>query len=372
MDNTNENTSSESKDPDELVISLEDLASPSVEQSVERLQESAKPQLVRTVGATQSRSPWRNPLLLNSLVGLVGALVSSILIEIISQPDSNNPWYGTSGLAGDLIYFGGFALFLGVAFSFADSIESRSASKVWRTIGLGAALMVGPIIVLGFIAHTVYYHLWDNYLIALLQGGDQAVYAAQGDIRHHIIRGLAWGIVAMAMGIGLGFAKRSGRAVVNGLSAGLLGGFIGGFVFDYINFGSAGTASRVVADVIIGLLVGLSLGLISEITKQHWIEIVSGGMAGKQFIVFSSVTKVGSSPSADITLIKDASIAPLQFELRASGATLGITPLSGDFGTTVNGMRITPGQSLRDGDLVEIGTTVLRYRSKSEEMPTLK
>ena len=299
--------------------------------------------------------------------------MSSVAVEIICQPDSSNPWYGNSTLAGTLLYFGGFALFLGVAFSFAESIESRNAAKVWRSIGMGTVFMVGPIIILAYIADLLYQHLWTNYEIALyLQQGEQALIAAQGDIRHHIIRGLAWGIIAMAMGIGLGLAKRSGRAVVNGLSAGLLGGFIGGYIFDYVNLGSSGTANRVVADVIIGLLVGLSLGLISEITKQHWIEIVSGGMAGKQFIVFASVTKVGSSPMADITLIKDATIAPLQFELRGQGASLGITALSGDFGTMVNGVVASPGQSLRDGDLIEIGTTVLRYRSKSEEMPTLK
>ena len=272
MNNEDKSGDFASKGPEELIISLEDLSSPSIELSVERLQESAKPQLVRTVGTSRRPSAWRNPLVVNTLVGLGGALVSSVAVEIICQPDSSNPWYGNSTLAGTLLYFGGFALFLGVAFSFAESIESRNAAKVWRSIGMGTVFMVGPIIILAYIADLLYQHLWTNYEIALyLQQGEQALIAAQGDIRHHIIRGLAWGIIAMAMGIGLGLAKRSGRAVVNGLSAGLLGGFIGGYIFDYVNLGSSGTANRVVADVIIGLLVGLSLGLISEITKQHWI-----------------------------------------------------------------------------------------------------
>ena len=358
----------------EIIISLEDLSSPEIEKSVERLQESAKPQLIRTVGEANGGSIWRNPILSNSLIGLVGALVSAGLAELLCQGDSSHPWFGSSMLLNTLMYFGSFALFLGVAFNFAESIESRSAAKVWRSIGMGSALMIGPILILGFLANEIYLHLWDNFVYSVYsQQGEFAAYAAQSSIHHHIVRGIAWGLVAMGTGIGLGLAKKSSRAVVNGLSAGIIGGFIGGFIFDYVNISAtSGVANRYIADAIIGLLVGLALGLISEISKQHWIEIVSGGMAGKQFIVFSSLTKVGSSPSADITLIKDASIAPTQFEFRASGKTLSIKQVDGVFNTTVNGIQPTTNQALRDGDLIAVGTTVLRYRSKNEEMPILK
>jgi hypothetical protein len=360
--------------PSEIVISLGDLSTDEIQQSVERLQESAKPQLIRTVGDESSRPIWRNPILSNSLIGLLGAFASAVLAEILCQGDSTHPWFGDSALINTLMYFGSFALFLGVAFNFAESIETRSAAKVWRSIGLGSALMMGPILILGSLANGIYVHLWANYQYAIyLQQGVNAADNAYYSIHHHIIRGIAWGLVAMGTGIGLGLAKKSIRAVVNGLSAGIIGGFIGGFVFDYINISTtSGVANRLIADGIIGLLVGISLGLISEISKQHWIEIVSGGMAGKQFIVFSSSTKVGSSPSADITLIKDATISPSQFELRASGKTLSLRTFDGIYNTTVNGVQPTPNQVLRDGDLIGVGATVLRYRSKTEEMPSLK
>ena len=48
MNNEDKSGDFASKGPEELIISLEDLSSPSIELSVERLQESAKPQLVRT------------------------------------------------------------------------------------------------------------------------------------------------------------------------------------------------------------------------------------------------------------------------------------------------------------------------------------
>lgn len=356
----------------DIVISLEDLQTSSVQEKVERLQESAKPQLVRQIGAEPKNVMLRNPVLLHTIYGIVGAVVGALILEVITQPDSSQPhWYGTNSYVATILYFGGVALIIGVAFNVGDSIETRSWTKVFRDIGLGGAIMVGPIVIGCAIANFAWQHLWVSYQESLfLHGGTSAVLAALGSVRLHIVRGLAWGLCAVAMGSGLGAAKRSWRAVGNGAAAGLVGGFIGGFVFDYFRF-AIGTVNRVVAFTIIGLLIGLALGLISEITKQHWIEIVSGGMAGKQFIVFSSNTRVGSSPAADITLIKDGSIAPSHFSLQSSGKALTIT--SNAPGTTsVNGMIAAPRQLLRDGDLIEIGSTVLRYRSKNEAMPSLQ
>ncbi len=353
-----------------IIISLDDLAAPSIQQRVEDLQNAAKPQLIRTVGSNAERKLARNPIFRNSSYGLIGALAGALLLEVIAQADSASPWYGNNAYVGTIIYFGGVALILGMGFTLGESIETRSGAKVFREIGLGSAIMVLPIVIAAAIAEFLYSHLWMNYLYGQFQsGGYPAVFAVQGSIRHHVIRGLAWGICALAMGVGLGAAKKSLRAVMNGLAAGLIGGFIGGFIFDYFNFKS-GIVNRVIADTIIGLLIGLSLGLISELTKQHWVEIVTGGMAGKQFIVFASTTRVGSAPSADITLIKDAAIAPLHFELRASGKTLAISPTAPQ-PTMVNGISIGARQVLNDGDLVALGETILRYRSKHEAMPTL-
>jgi uncharacterized membrane protein YeaQ/YmgE (transglycosylase-associated protein family) len=350
--------------PGEIVISLDDLNTPEIQSQVESLSEAAKPSLVREVGSSSKKSLGRQPLFLNPVYGVVGALVGALILEFVSQPDSMSPWYGSNPYVGSLIYFGGTALFLGLGFAVGGSIETRSAEKLLREVGIGSAIMVLPIVVASLIAQYLYSHLLATYFETQYLGG------AVNHTQLHIVRGLGWGMCAIGMGVGLGATKRSWRAVLNGAAAGLIGGFIGGFIFDYFNFSSA-MANRVIACTIIGLLIGVAIGLISEVTKQHWIEIVSGGMAGKQFIVFASRTRVGASPAADITLIKDALIAPLQFEFRATGKTLGLTSEVGCV-TTINGVTVTSNQQLRDGDLIGLGQTILRYRSKSETLPTLQ
>ena len=355
-------------DAGEIHITLEDLNSETVERNVGALRSAGRPDLVRPVGDPNSAGRGSGlTILFTALYGLAGALIGALVLEVVAQPDSSNPWYGTNSFVATFIYFGGVALFIGVAFSVGDSIETRNAAKIFRQAGLGIAIMIGPVLVATIIANLLWQHLWLNYLESLssLRQFDSAV----DSIRQHLMRGLAWGVCALGMGIGLGAAKRSGRAVLNGAAAGLIGGFIGGFLFDYFRF-SSGTINRIVADVIIGGLIGLALGLISEITKQHWIEIAAGGMAGKQFIIFSNRTSVGSSPSADITLIKDPAIAPVHLHLIASGKELSLAS-DPPAVVAINGTPVMR-QQLVDGDLVLLGSTVLRYRSKEEALPSLK
>ena len=62
----------------DIVISLEDLQTSSVQEEVERLLESAKPQLVRQVGTESKVGLRRNPLLLNTIYGVAGAVVGAL------------------------------------------------------------------------------------------------------------------------------------------------------------------------------------------------------------------------------------------------------------------------------------------------------
>ena len=181
----------------------------------------------------------------------------------------------------------------------------------------------------------------------------------------HFVRGLSWAIVSLGAGLGLGLTKKAVRPSVNGAIGGFIGGFIGGSVFDFL---PSGTVARFVGLTVIGGLIGVSIGLADQLTKQHWIEIVSGGMAGKQFILFLSQTTLGSSPNADITLIKDPTLDPEHVVLKSQGKQLTLNNLSQLRPAQVNGVTVSA-QQLSDGDLIQLGATLLRYRSKSEEMP---
>ena len=172
---------------------------------------------------------------------------------------------------------------------------------------------------------------------------------------------MAWALVGIAVGAGVGVAYRKRQRIINGIIGGAIGGFIAGYAFDYF---TGGVAARLFGILFTGLAIGLGIGLVEQARRQHWLEIRSGGMAGKQFILYSGTTSIGSAPACDVTLIKDPAIAPHHLTLTAGDHGLSITAAPGAV-VLVNGQP-TDGRALSDGDFLTIGSTVLGYRDKSD------
>jgi predicted component of type VI protein secretion system len=81
-------------------------------------------------------------------------------------------------------------------------------------------------------------------------------------------------------------------------------------------------------------------------------------MAGKEFPILHRDTDIGSSPKAQITLIKDAGAAPLHARIVDSGDRRTIRATGGEL--LVNGQSVRD-RRLRSGDRVQIGATTLTY-----------
>src|SRR5207248_11537129 len=108
---------------------------------------------------------------------------------------------------------------------------------------------------------------------------------------------------------------------------------------------------------------GIAMGIAEQVRNEHWLDVVSGGMAGKQFILDHDATPIGSGPNCNITLVKDASISAHHVTLRRIGDALvaeAMVPAT----VTVNGVPSFQ-HTLRDGDVVQIGSTVVRYCQKA-------
>ena len=160
-----------------------------------------------------------------------------------------------------------------------------------------------------------------------------------------------------------GSAAATGRRSSTGPSAVSSAGSLGGFMFDFF---TSGPAARAFGIMITGLAIGLGIALVERARRQHWLEIVSGGMAGKQFILYGDRTTIGTAPDNDVTLIKDPAIAPHHAVLNASSDSLELAAQSPAYPTLVNGAPVEK-RTLVDGDVVQFGTTMLRYRNKSEQ-----
>lgn len=365
-------------DEHRLQISSDDLLTPDVDVRVSQLRGAGAPQTVRAVGAPSgstlsSNRPWyRLGFVTLGAAGLVGGIVGAILAELIANPDSESHWFGSSEKIGTIVFTAAFAVGLGVILVGWTGIESRSWNKFGRDILKASPFLLVGAIAGGWLAQVSYEPLIENVFRDALESSsniEQFENAVKNGI--HFPRGVAFALVGGSIGLAFGASKRALRPAINGLVGGLIGGFIGGFTFDFVGDAvESGFASRIVAFAITGVLIGVAVGLIEEATKQHWIEIVSGGMAGKQFILFQKSTTVGASPSCGITLIKDPAIAPEHVVLTSTGTALEATSVDIQFPIQVNGME-TSRAKLGDGDLLTLGSTIVRYRSKADAMPQI-
>lgn len=178
-------------------------------------------------------------------------------------------------------------------------------------------------------------------------------------------RSVAWGAVGLALALGQGVARRSKKLIINGLIGGCLGGLFGGMLFDPIAklAGDEGAElSRCIGFTTVGLMIGFFIGLVEQLSKEAWLLLRTGPLAGKQFVVHKSPTTIGGSSQCDVYLFKDSTVGAQHAQLTRVGRSYEIADLGAPAGTLVNG---TPVQKhiLRDGDLIAIGSTLLEYKS---------
>ena len=364
-----------------IEITFEELSTSAVDSRVEQLRAAAAPDLVRPVGSADAASSggnsfFRSGIVSQGIAGLAGGLLGAIVVEVIGQPDSNSPWYGSSAELGSVIVFSLYALGLGVGLIGWPGIEAKSGRKFGGDLLRALPFLLGGALAGAYVAQLVYTKMTQNIAATAKQlasdnNWTSAQYYQYLVDHNHLPRAIALGIGGLAIGAAVGASRKSLRPVVNGMVGGAVGGFIGGFLFDYIGSGSSsGTTARFVAFGLTGLLIGIGTGLVEEITKQHWLEIISGGMSGKQFILYQNKVVIGSGPSCEITLIKDPAIAPEHLVLTSSSGGLALSPSSPINPVLVNGASVSS-HALSDSDLIQVGSTILRYRSKSDEMPKL-
>jgi hypothetical protein len=368
---------SQPHDPNRIHISADDLADPAVELRMEQMRSAAVPDLVRAVGApapgsaTQGGAWWQSGVFTNGLAGLAGGILGALLGDIVASPDAETSWLGDDPKVATTVWLACISLGLGTMLAGWVGIESRSAAKFGRNLGVALPFLLGGALIGGFLAQAVYEPMIERLLERAFAASteSEAIQILTDGI--HFPRGVAFAVAGLFIGIAVGASKLALKPAINGAIGGAVGGFIGGFLFDYVGEAvESGLMTRVVAISIIGLLIGTATGLVEAVTKQHWLEIVSGGMAGKQFILYQARTTVGAAPSCGVTLIKDPAIAGEHLTLISAGGSLQVSSLSPVHPIAVNGAVVAQ-HRLVDGDLLQLGSTVLRYRSKAESMPSM-
>lgn len=358
---------------DHIVIEWADLDTAAIAARVEEMQQAQTVPLVRTVGLPAEERPsrwWWSYVVQMSLAGLAGALAAWLLIEVLIKPDGES---ADTGQGKNILFGTILAVLIGMGITLWDPLISRDWRKLGRSALIAAPIMLVTGLLGGFIAGSLYRTMvtdlvdrlitkWTSLAMTSGMTDEQAFNAFVDDVTSqlHWPRALAWMIVGVAVGVGVGAASRSWRRLLNTVVGGAVGGFVGGFAFDYF---TSGAAARAVAIGLMGALIGLSMGLIETVRKSMWLVIRSGGMAGKQFILYRDTVTIGSAPDCDITLVKDPGIAMHHARITRSGGRIDINALDGQRPLILDGATVSSAQ-IRDGSAIQMGGTLLGFHEK--------
>jgi MFS family permease len=353
-----------SDNPKKIVITTADLDSFNNQERVQQMQEAQKIALVRPVGAPSDMQ--KNASGGIAILYLTGAGLVAGIFAFILQFTFSHLFTSLSSTASNLLFSFSLAFGLGLVVALADAASSRVASKV----GIAAAIAVPSAIVLGLslgaITNWFYQHVMNNVIVTaqgmITNGDSQSVAYAYIRNQTHLPRGIAWLIVGVAAGLTVGVASRSLKRGLLTTAGGAIGGFIGGAVFDFFT-GTSDWLPQLFGIAVTGLLIGLAMGLLEQAARTQWIEIVAGGMAGKQFILYKSDLTLGSAPTADITLIKDPAIGPIHARISSQGGRSFIESTDPSRPVIVDGFAAAK-TAIGDGTAITIGGTQIRFRER--------
>ena len=163
----------------------------------------------------------------------------------------------------------------------------------------------------------------------------------------------------------VGSSFRTFKRIQNGLLGGAAGGLIGGLLFD--SFGTE-VGARALGFILISTLMGVLIGLIDTARTSMWLEVISGEMRGRQFLIMETKTIVGSARTAGVCLLSDRSVSEhhLVINLVGAGANFNCTTQQP---VLLNGGQASQG-NLSHGDVLRIGNTEVRVGFKKAGIPS--
>lgn len=305
----------------------------------------AAEQLVVTAGADRGSILLQGWFYLG-MAGLLGALAGWAICEPGFVDGGRHRW-------GNFFLLPVLITSMCIAFGVSESTVERSARKAL----LRGALALPLGIILGFI-----FDFMAEALYAVLMG---ICYEAGAQTHRNpavwVARGLAWIVFGAAGGVVYGIVGQSTKKGKYGVLGGALGAGLGGFVFDPIAMAThAGSVSRGFGFALFGMATGIGMGVVESALKDRWFYVVSGPLAGKQFILYKTETTVGSRQESDIYLFKDPNILPRHAVIQVTGARVMLQAL----GPVLWGGQQVTDRVLQDGDLLQIGRYAFRYKEK--------
>jgi hypothetical protein len=312
-----------------------------------------------------------NSVVYTSLAGLVGGIIGWCILEPVYTDQSG----GALDFALNIFFFPIVGMAVAGSIAAVEGIVTRNPGRAFRQGVIAMAISFGLCLAGGWLAN-VFYAFGQQVMASLFGGGEEGPALEGGAFfAQMVLRGLAWAVAGLCVGVSQGLAAKSKKVFANGLVGGLVGGLLGGLLFDPVDrivigdewFSGERTQgaeiSRCVGIAMVGLLVGFFLGLVENLAKDAWLYMKAGPLRGKQFILYNDPTVVGSSPKCHVYIFKDPAVEPRHATLSVYGGRHQLKDLGTPAGVSVNGRKVTS-HVLASGDRIQIGETVLEYGQK--------
>lgn len=180
----------------------------------------------------------------------------------------------------------------------------------------------------------------------------------------YVPRALGWLVMGSAIGVADGLYERSARKTRNGCIGGTLGGLVGGLLFEPIAQAGAEMSGRATAFVILGLCVGGAIGLAHVVLKEAWLTVLDGYRPGRQLILTQDVIVLGRAEHLPLPFLGhadgDLELEHLRIVRQPDGRYVAEDNHT-RVGTLINRERIHGPVVLQDGDLIKLGTNIVRF-----------
>lgn len=240
----------------------------------------------------------------------------------------------------------------------SDRLIAGAWAEAWQRLlrAAGPALGIGALA--GFMANVIYIEIVQSIIASddfTFSDHEPGLYFA---------RAVGWAMFGAGAGVATGLAQRTTQKAINGAIGGAAGGTVGGIIFEFTaNAIESVALSRLLGLLAVGLLVAAAIAIVEEIRREAWVDITAGGMAGKQFILYHQVTRIGSDPACEIMVTKDPGVGKLHAQIQELGGRRLLSAAPGAV-VAVNGSPIAQ-HELRHGDQVQLGSQVLAYSERA-------
>ena len=118
--------------------------------------------------------------------------------------------------------------------------------------------------------------------------------------------------------------------------------------------------------VILGVCIGLLIGLAQVVLKEAWLKVESGFRAGREVMLTKDETTIGRAESCDLGLFGDNTVERLHARIERKDNQYVLADVETAGGTFLNDKPVRKSTPLRDGDVIRVGNSVLRFGERAK------